>query len=147
MKTAHEFISSLDAIYGGEPWFGESFQTKLKDLSDVQAFKRPKQGEHSIAEILAHTTFWRKATVARIEAGDGSSFTAENPENWPAPEILEKRGWRSIKDSFDKTHAALVAALKKNPSLSSEVAATLASNIEHDIYHLGQIGFVKKLIS
>lgn len=147
MKTTHEFISSLDAIYSGEPWFGEPFQTKLKDLTETQVFRKPKNGEHSIAEIVAHTTFWRNAVLARIEETDGSTFTGDSPENWPALEVLEKRGWRSIKDAFDKTQSSLIAALKKNPSLSSDVASTLAGTLEHDIYHLGQIGFIKKLVS
>lgn len=145
MKTSSVWIKRLEVIYQGEPWFGESFQAKLKDVSEAQAFQRPAADAHSIAEIVAHVTFWRKAIIAQL-VGDGpEEFTSSHPDNWPALETLKNKGWKHMLQSFAVTQEALVSALMSKSSLAPDLEDALSGTIDHDIYHLGQIGFVKKL--
>ncbi|MBL7845834.1 MAG: DinB family protein [Cyclobacteriaceae bacterium] len=147
MNISTEWIKRLDRIYQGEPWFGESFQAKLKNVSEAQAFQRPAANAHSIAEIVAHMTFRRKAIIAQL-VGDGQEeFTSTHPDNWPALETLKSKGWKHVLQSFAVTQEALASALMNQSSLTPDLAEALNGTMEHDIYHLGQIGFVKKLLA
>jgi hypothetical protein len=147
MKQSTEFAKRLTEIYTGEPWFGESILTKLNDVPEEKMFEQPKLGEHAIAQLLAHMEFWRKSILAKLEGDESMNFSMEHPDNWPSIEALRKRGWNSILKSFDETHTALINALHQNPNLKDDVTANLQGTIDHDIYHLAQIGYVKKLIS
>lgn len=145
MRSNEDFISELKATYEGEPWFGESFQTKMNGITEAQAMKQPKSGEHSIAQVVSHMEFWRRAVLSKIQGGNGAQFTGDNPENWPSTELLKKKGWDAIRTSFSTTHAALIASLQSN-DLPPNLAGELAGTMQHDVYHIGQIGFIKKLL-
>jgi len=146
MRSNEDFISELKATYEGEPWFGESFQTKVNSITEEQALKQPKTGEHSIAQVVSHMEFWRRAVLAKIRGENVAEFTGDNPENWPSAESMKKKGWESIRTSFSATHAALIASLGQSDSLPLNLAGELAGTMQHDVYHIGQIGFIKKLV-
>ena len=145
MKKEAEFVRRLEEIYEGEPWFGESILTKLKDVSPEKAFQQPKSGEHCIAELLSHMEFWRRSILYKIMGDASTTFSTEHPDNWPDVESLKKKGWEKVQQGFRETHRALQQALVET-SLTDEQSANLSGTIEHDIYHLGQIGIVKKLV-
>jgi uncharacterized damage-inducible protein DinB len=147
MNPSLQFVKRLEEIYSGEPWFGESILTKLKDVAEVSAFKQPKAGEHSIAELVAHMIFWRRAALQKITGNDAAAFSMQSPDNWPALESLKKMGWKKLTESLRETQESLVSELHKNAPLSDEVSAQINGTIEHDIYHLGQIAIVKKLVA
>ncbi len=146
MKHPTELAQRLDEIYSGEPWFGESILTKVKDLPEATAFQQPKMGEHSIAELITHMEFWRKSLLLKIK-NESVVLGMDHPDNWPSIETLKKRGWTDILKTFDQTHTTLVGALKEKQSFPEELWIAAVGTFEHDVYHLGQIGTLKKLIN
>jgi uncharacterized damage-inducible protein DinB len=144
--SAQTIAQRLDTIYKGEPWFGESLQTKLKNLSEENAFKQPVNNKHSIAEILSHMEYWHKRFALEVQGKTPPEFS--ETENWPEVSTLKKRGWKKLQASFDETHNELVRSLKKaNGKLSEELITNLNGMADHDVYHLGQIGLVKSLVN
>jgi uncharacterized damage-inducible protein DinB len=147
MKKPSEFAQRFEEIYAGEPWFGESIKTKLKNLTFEKAFQQPLSGEHSIAELLNHMEFWRRSILFHLRGDQSISFTADNPENWQNLEVLKSKGWNQLCSAFAETHHALVDVLNADPTLTEDQITYLNGIIEHDIYHLGQIGIVKKIVT
>ena len=145
--TAQEIANKLDTIYKGEPWFGESLQTKLKNVSEENAFKQPVNNRHSIAEILSHMEYWHKRFALEVQGKTPPEFSES--ENWPDVTTLKKQGWKKLQASFDETHQELVGLLKKSngKKVSEELITNLNGMVDHDVYHLGQIGIVKSLVN
>jgi uncharacterized damage-inducible protein DinB len=146
MKTKQELTAILKAVYDGEPWFGESLVAKLKGITEEQAFQQPKAGEHSIAQIVCHMNFWRRAVLARIRGEATDKYAGDSPDNWPSPDSLKAIGWQAIRWKVDETQKTLLASLDAATPLAEDVADTLAGTLQHDVYHLGQIGYIKKLV-
>jgi uncharacterized damage-inducible protein DinB len=144
--SAQPIAQRLDVIYQGEPWFGESLQTKLKNVSEENAFKQPVNNKHSIAEILSHMDYWHKRFAAELQGKTLPEFSES--ENWPEVGDLKRIGWKKLQTSFEETHQELVSALQKaNSKLSEELITNLNGMVDHDVYHLGQIGIVKSLVN
>lgn len=147
MNPSLLFVKRLEEIYSGEPWFGESILAKLKDVTEASAFTQPKAGEHAIAELVAHMIFWRKAALQKLMGNDAAAYTMQHPDNWPTLAALKKNGWKKLTESLRETQEALLRELHKNHPLTDDLAAQVNGTIEHDIYHLGQVAIVKKLIA
>jgi uncharacterized damage-inducible protein DinB len=144
--SAQTIAQRLEVIYQGEPWFGESLQTKLKTVSEENAFKQPVNNKHSIAEILSHMDYWHKRFALEVQGKTPAEFS--EAENWPAVGDLKKRGWKNLQASFDKAHHELIGSLQKaNGKLSADLITNLNGMVDHDVYHLGQIGIVKSLVN
>lgn len=147
MKT-QEIANRLTEIYNGEPWFGESLQTKLENVSVEMAYRQPAPNKHSIAEILSHMEYWRKSFIYQLKGDSSVSFSGDSPDNWPDVANLKKQGWGNQLHAFDETHQQLINLLSKlnDKSISEELVTNLNGLVNHDIYHIGQIGFVKSLV-
>jgi uncharacterized damage-inducible protein DinB len=147
--SAQKIAQRLEEIYRGEPWFGESLQTKLKTVTEETAYRQPVNNKHSIAEILSHMEFWRKSFIKQLKGEDASSFSGQSPDNWPDVGALKKQGWKKQVASFEETHNQLVSLLNKvnGKPLNDELVTNLSGMVDHDVYHMGQIGIVKSLVN
>lgn len=103
--------------------------------------------KHSIAEILSHMEYWRKRFALEVQGKRPPEFS--EIENWPDVSDLKKRGWKKLQASFEETHNELVGSLKKanGKPISDDLVANLNGMVDHDVYHLGQIGIVKSLVN
>jgi uncharacterized damage-inducible protein DinB len=113
---------------------------------------------HSVAEILSHLTTWRNETLLKIETGKGS-ITDADPSNWKDPEMLKSSGRTGILEAYDSSLSGILEHLKdKNDDFLESTyfdtdfngtytyAWLLQGMLHHDIYHLGQIGYISKFL-
>lgn len=149
------YVNRFNEIYNGSPWYGETVEAKLNDVTDKNAFLQPVDVAHSVAEIISHMTYWRKGLLSHLE-GDGSFMPAvESHDNWVSVAVLETKGWRKILDDFTQSQKKITELLasqndqflEKEYSIGSTFEYLIQGIIDHDVYHLGQIGLVKKLNS
>ena len=159
MKHAiQNIIHQLEEIQKGKPWIGSTFEGMLSPLTEEAYFKRPLPDFHSIAEIIQHLTLWRSEAILKIRTGKGSK-TDDCEENWLPLEQLKAIGWAKIKSSYDTTLSDLTELLrqKSDDFLNQQYYDTdfkgfysyswlLNGMIQHDVYHLGQIGLVVKFL-
>ena len=76
-----QIIKQFKDIQDGPLWMGENFEKKIQKLKGVEVFIRPEPSIHSIAELIAHLTAWRKDAILKITTGKGHLLD-EMPENW-----------------------------------------------------------------
>jgi hypothetical protein len=151
-------ISQLRNIQDGELWMGDTFESKISSISEVEAFTRPLPNLHSPAELIAHLNEWRKDIIFVIKNGHGQ-LTMESHLNWRGIEELKNTGWGSIIEEYKKTTAEVIGLLQnmedsflkrqyreKDFSKSHEYSFIVNGLVHHDLYHLGQLGIVIKLI-
>lgn len=153
-----EIITQFNNIHRGHNWFGQSYQTKLQDLDPELYFVRPSPGIHSVAELIAHGTAWRKDVVVKIKTRKGE-MTEASDLDWPALDTLKIKGWEQIHQEYLDSVDSLISLLKEkedtfldetytDPEFSGEFpySFTIYGILQHDLYHLGQLGLVCKML-
>lgn len=154
----NHIIKQLKEIQEGKIWIGENFNKKLKNLTSEIAFTRPISTLHSVAEIVSHLTVWRQETILKINTGEGS-ITDDLEANWYEVQQLKKIGWNQLITDFNKSSIELIQLLEtKDDSFLEQIyfdtdykknypySFVIEGMLHHDIYHLGQIGILLKLI-
>ena len=149
------YIGQLEELFSGDPWIDETFEKKLKELSEEIAFRKPMESMHSVAEILSHLIVWRREILSRIKDKQSPHLTMENEYNWKGNEALRQNGFFQLLDEFNETQEQLIDFLgkqndeflllrddQKNVSFDYYIRGL----VHHDAYHLGQIGMVLKIL-
>jgi uncharacterized damage-inducible protein DinB len=150
-----DYVRQLEQLYHGGSWQAESFVEKLKDVDEGQAFTEPVPGVHSIAEIVWHCIYWRTVLIRRLEGNQNYREETVGEQNFLPVQELKKRGWAALKQALEETQATLMRHLRANNDsfLTNEYQSGYTYDyhfegiIQHDVYHLGQIGLVKKILS
>ena len=153
-----EIIQQFQNIHRGRNWFGQSYKTKLDDLDEKYYFQKPGPQVHSVAELISHTTAWRIDAVLKIETGKGE-LTELSDEDWPDLERLKAKGWEVIYDEYVDSVDSLIRLLETkddnflkttyhDPEFGGEYpfSFTVFGILQHDLYHLGQLGLVCKML-
>jgi uncharacterized damage-inducible protein DinB len=146
---------NISGLYDGKPWYGDNVIKYLSGVSAKTAASRPEKLSHSIAEIVCHMTAWRYFVIEKIK-GNAAYEVWDTELNWRKITALDEIEWQTIKDDLLKSQAQLLAQIEQMPELmlSAPVAGRkynfrlmLLGIAQHDIYHLGQISMIKKLVS
>lgn len=153
-KEMQSIIKNFKDTLSGQPWFGRGVFPIMEEVDKSKIYINPGDSEHSLAELLFHMITW-------------SEFCIKHLENAPANEIkeVENRDWREINpkthtwknglDQFKSIHEKIISILEsKEDSFLKEMVPGREFNfrfmlnglIQHNIYHLGQVAYIKKLL-
>ena len=148
-------IEHLQEIYNGDPWYGENISIKLDQLTAEQADWHPHPDANSIAQILKHMISWKKLVIGRVKNNDSHDIEMNSAEDWDKNfKVQNEVGLKHLIAEFKATQAELIEALqnKTDEYLQTDVTGRsykmgyLVNGIyEHNIYHLGQVGYVQGL--
>lgn len=153
-----DLVNQMTEIQKGKPWIGSNFSKKLKLVSEEDFFIRPMPQMHSVAEIISHLTIWREETLKKLRTGAGR-LTDDDPSNWKDPDLLKSLSQSTILKDYDKSLSEILSHLEgKSDSFLQKLyfdadfngeytyAWLLQGMLHHDIYHLGQIGYIVKFL-
>jgi hypothetical protein len=145
--------------HDGPAWHGAALAENLDGINAVQAASRPLSNAHSVWEIVLHVTGWTREVARRLEGGE-PALPAEG--DWPAVGHVSEEAWGRARAALGEAHAALVAAVgrfpearwrervggERDPPLGSGVsyAAMVTGLLQHDAYHGGQVGLLRKAL-
>ena len=151
-------IRQYEDVYSGKVWMGNNMKKKLDSLEQEEAFRRPLPSLHSVAELIAHLTAWKQDALLKIREGKGKLMDFDEA-NWPDNESLKKVGWSELLQKYEASHIELINELcQKDDAFLMETyedqdfkatfnySFAIEGILHHDIYHLGQIGIVIKLL-
>ena len=153
-KETQSIIRNIENTLKGQPWFGRAVYEILEEVKEDDVHKKPGGKGHSIIELLYHMLNWADFTLSRLK---------KNPELNPVD--FEKMDWREIDpaihtwkngmEHLKKKHEQIVSVLQsKKDDFLKEKAEEREYNfrfllngfIQHNIYHLGQITYINKLL-
>jgi hypothetical protein len=105
--------------------------------------------------VVSHIVEWRRELIERFRFGRYPKLTVDSPNNWIPNDKLRKNGWAHLKGQLEETQREVVALLEaKDDSFlhlnwagQENYSHLVAGLIEHDIYHLGQIGLIYKMVN
>ena len=146
-------IRQLDELDNGSRWFDQCFKEKLSSVSDTEAFIRPVPAVHSVAEQVSHIIAWRQEALRRFK--QERTDLMNSAEDWRENTELMKTGWQNLKDQLYESTADLISVLENKDDTFLEIIFrdtdynfhyVIEGIIQHDLYHLGQIGVTIKLL-
>lgn len=143
-------IRQLESSYNGRPWYGESLLQKLEGIGPKEAFAVPVTGVHSVAQITAHILVWRRVLAERLKGEPGFKVEIDSAADWPSTAALQEKGWSRILAELADNQRELISLLSSAPddlpetvfSGSSTYRELIEGILQHDVYHIGQIGLV-----
>ena len=153
-KKIEHYVSAFENLYEGEPWFGRSMMSILKEVSPSRAYSKSSEQRHSIFEVLQHMLAWRELFVARLHGDTTATIEINSALDWPSlPTSKNAENWNRLLTRLSENQEALVKALKKQSdeqlgqtfaNSNATLETHLEGNLQHDIYHLGQIAVLNK---
>lgn len=154
-KQIQEKIEQFARVYGESPWYGDSIQQIVNQVTEEAAFWQPTKNAHSIAQIVWHMVYWRHALIKRLEGDVAYKASMKSEDNWSINENLKNSSWGKIKELLAESQEKLITLLKKqDDSLLDKAYSEKASYLDvingifqHDLYHLGQIAYLKSIHS
>jgi uncharacterized damage-inducible protein DinB len=147
-------IRNLENTLDGTPWYGRPVYAILREVDATTASIKPNEQSHSMIELLYHMITWSQFTLKRIEKDVINDLAAFEKIDWREidPQI---HGWEEGLSEFIATHQQIIALLhEKDDSFLKEkvdyrnynVRFMLNGLVQHNIYHLGQIAYLQKLL-
>jgi uncharacterized damage-inducible protein DinB len=154
-KEVQSIIRNLNNTLGGEPWFGRAIYQILEEVDVTKVYIRPGNSGHSLIELLFHMITWGGFTLAKLDQNADVNLTQSEDLDWREidPALYS---WPAGLEKFRKIHENISCFLeKKNDHFLSGMVDGRAFNyrfmlnglIQHNIYHLGQIAYVKKYLT
>jgi uncharacterized damage-inducible protein DinB len=145
MPEVQKIINTLKHTFEKNAWHGPAVKEVLEGITEKQAFSK-MGNSHSIIELVAHMTAWRNYVTEKLKGNDDFELTDE--QNFP-----HVTDWKKVLTNLDQSQANLLNALEltpderlyeKVPGREFKFYVMLHGIIHHDIYHIGQIQFIKK---
>lgn len=150
----NNLIRQLNEIQDGSLWFDQCFKNKIDNLSDDEALRRPLPQIHSVAEHISHMLEWRKECVRRFKGL--KTELMNSPDDWKGNIELSAFGWTNLKNALYNSRLELIELFRnqedtylENKFLDTEYNFhyLIEGIIQHDLYHLGQMGITIKLLN
>lgn len=149
MAEIDRITQLLEKTFDQQPWYGSSIMEILKTVNP-QTVNQRLADTHSVAELVEHMISWRTFATRRL-LGD-AAFQVSDAINFPI-----SQNWEDTIKRLQQSQEDLVNAVKQFPEerLSELVPSNqfrytfytlLHGIIQHDVYHLGQIALLKKVI-
>lgn len=146
-------ISNLyQSIYNGEPWLEVTLAKTLKDVNAEQAYRKINPKLNTIWEIVNHLIQWRRNILKRVQ---GETVTTPD-HNYFVPVLdSSEAAWEQSLQSLEKSQELWNTFLidfeddgfeKIYPHNNHTYYEHIHGIIQHDVYHLGQIVILKKLL-
>jgi uncharacterized damage-inducible protein DinB len=154
-KETQYIITSFETILSGQPWFGRAVYEILEEADESKVHTKPNDTEHSMIELLWHMNVWAEFTLGSLEGRNAEEMKAIEANDWR--EIDPKtHTWKKGLEELKSIHKKIIELLnQKDDSFLSEIVPLRKFNfrfmlnglIQHNIYHLGQVAYVKKMLA
>ena len=157
-QDVSRLVDELNRAVDGDPWHGDSASAILGGVTAAVALSRPREGAHTIWEILRHMTAWTNEVARRL---DGHAAGEPQEGDWPMPSGDAQDDWTRDVASFVEANRRLVAQAaslsdsalhappaeqRDRPAGSGVTCAVMLHGLaQHHAYHAGQIALLKKL--
>jgi uncharacterized damage-inducible protein DinB len=145
MDKKEMIVRQLDRVFNGPAWHGPSIIETLDQITEAHAQNKFKDS-HTLIQLIAHMATWRRFVIERLNGN--AAFDVSEEQNFGAPASLQAT-IQQLKD----TQQELVKAIENFPEerLKDKVdtrnysfQTMLHGILHHDLYHLGQIGLLKR---
>jgi hypothetical protein len=152
-KEIQSIITTLENVLSNEPWYGKSVYEILKEAGTCNVYMHPEGTSHSMIELLYHLITWTEFTLSSLKHEDSEEISTIESLDWRSIDPKEhswEKGFAQFKIANEKVIELLQAKddkfLEENVHFRKYNFRFLLNGlIQHHIYHIGQIAFIKNL--
>lgn len=147
-----KMIQELSEVFEGEPWYGQSVMRKLENVPYKIGYKTCIPESHNVAQIIGHLIAWKSFALEKLKACKDFDIKIDSRKDWPVLEVRTRQEWEGLKRKLVMVQSQIYELLeKKEDEFLDEgvdgkdynVEYLLRGLIQHDIYHLGQVGLIE----
>lgn len=152
-EKTNELIRLLSETFEGNPWYGDSLMRKLENVPYVIGYKTCIPESHSVAQIVGHLISWKKFILAKLKNNNSNHISLDSEEDWPEVAVNSKEEWEELKRELVAVQGNIYEFLdnttddsylkQKVSGCNYDFEYLIQGLSQHDIYHLGQIGFIE----
>jgi uncharacterized damage-inducible protein DinB len=153
-KELQSIIRNLQNINTGQPWYGRPVYEMLEEIDPAIVYTKPNENSHSLMDLLYHMITWAEFTLKRIEGDKEKDMAAFEKLDWREIDPA-MHTWEKGLSEFKAIHKKIAELLdKKDDEFLKENVDYRKYNfrfllnglIQHNIYHIGQVAYLKKLL-
>jgi uncharacterized damage-inducible protein DinB len=153
-KETRYIIKTFESTLTGQPWFGRSVYALIADIDESKIHTRPNTESHSLIELLWHMNTWAEFTLGALENRTVEDLKDIEANDWRQinPEI---HTWKKGIEQLKAMHENIIKILTKKtddnflkaivPNREYNFRFLLNGLIQHNIYHAGQMAYLKKI--
>lgn len=144
-------LDQLLANANDRSWY-ISFYESVDGLSEAEAFWKPDESSHSIAEIVQHLIYWNETWQLRYMDNqvNASSQTTNNADTFL---VRDEVTFVELKEKLLKILLQWQELLEEEKLLSvvngypvrAEWWAIISNAATHNAYHIGQLAYIRKM--
>lgn len=154
-KETQYIIKTFESTLSGQPWFGRAVYEILGEADETKAGTKPNGTEHSMLELIWHMNTWAEFVLGSLKSRTAEDMKSIEANDWRSidPKV---HTWKHGVEQLKATHNKIIELLnqKTDDSFLSEIVLTRQFNyrfmlnglVQHNIYHLGQIAYIKKML-
>jgi uncharacterized damage-inducible protein DinB len=147
----------MERAYRADAWSGSSLQEALRGVDAACAARRPREGSHTIWEIVLHAAAWKGVVRQRLA---GAPVRLPEEGDWPSVVDTGEAAWAQALSLLEARHAALLEAVRgltddrledvliteqsRETGGGVSVYVTLHGVLQHDLYHAAQVALLKR---
>ena len=138
-----------------QPWFGRAVYEIIGEVDESKVHTKPNGTEHSMIELLWHMNTWAEFTLGSLEGRSVDEMKAIEANDWRTIDP-KTHTWKKGFEQLKSTHKKIVELLnqKADDSFLGDIVPLREYNfrymlnglIQHNIYHLGQVAYLKKML-
>ena len=153
-KEVLSIVKNFETTLKGQPWFGRPVYHLLQEVDESKIHSKPNAGSHSLIELLWHMVTWAQFTLSRIDESSATTLAFSEEMDWRKIDP-STHTWQAGMNELRSAHDKIIAILKnKDDSFLSNPVDERKYNmrfllnglIQHNIYHAGQVAYLKKLL-
>ncbi|HEY6931683.1 MAG TPA: DinB family protein [Thermoanaerobaculia bacterium] len=135
-------LEQLKTTHNVQDWFVPAMQA-VNGLTVEQANWKDGKGNHSIAQLVVHITFWDQRNLAKFKGEKPSTYSGNNDETFAGN--VDTASWDAAVRQLDSVMTDWEKAIEAadDQKLQSWYS-TIAHISAHNAYHTGQILYIRK---
>ncbi len=147
-------IFKLQESFEGETWYGDSMIEKINSIDYKTVNNTSSVLTNSVAKLIQHIINWRIFAINKLQGNKEFDIEINGSFDWEEVYIENRQDWEDLIKNLHQTQIELIeiVSTKTDVFLRNQVPGKLydfkfliEGIIQHDIYHLGQIGLGAKL--
>lgn len=152
ISRTEKLIASLQEAFEGEPWLGESVMSKLGSIQWQLTNITMPHSSNSIAILVRHILNWRIFTLKKLEGNLAYDIEMNSEADWTPVTMQTEADWLTLIDDLQSSQKQILEFLRKQkddsfletiaPGRTYSLEYLLNGLVQHDLYHLGQIGLL-----
>lgn len=146
-------IDSLNTTFQGHPWYGDSLMHQLKNIDIQLVNKTLPNSTNSIAILIQHLINWRIFVIEKLNKNEAFDIEMNSEADWKIITLKNQEEWDALLNELTATQNQIIEFLNHQKDDTFLEQKTLGKTytieflvegvIQHDLYHLGQIGLLK----